>query len=90
MKGVVVVKVRQLSPTPCSLVRLRGQAVAIYDTAAFLDARARDLGGRVAESATLGFANEKGDERLATTLAIAVILAILGVIVALSLKLTYP
>jgi hypothetical protein len=88
MKGVIVMKVRQAPPVPRSLVILKGQAVATYDAVAFLDTRAQDLGGRVADPATLGVVHKREDQRLEIAVAIAVILASLSFVVLLSLKLT--
>ena len=82
-------QVRQVSPIPRSLVTFKGKAVATYDAVAFLDPRAVDLGGRVAEATTLEFAHKRGDQCLEIAVAIAVILATFGAIVILSLKLTY-
>lgn len=81
-------KVRQVPPTPCSLVRIKGRTVATYDVVAFLDIRAQDLGGRTASSARGSICNRRA-QRVETAVAITVILATLSLIVLLSLKQVY-
>ena len=81
-------KVRQVSPIPGSLVRVKGHAVATDDAVAFLDTRAQDLGGRTA--AARGPVCNRENQRVEIAVAIAIILALLSVIVLLSLKQVYP
>lgn len=83
-------KVRQMSPTPCSLVHLKGRAIATYDVAAFLDARGHDLGGRVAAGAARGPVYKRENERAEIIVAFVVILASLSVIAYLLLELQHP
>ena len=80
--------VRQADPIPRSLMRLKGRAIATYDTAAFLDTRAQDLGGRVAGSAMCGSVY-KEHQCLEVAVATLVSLVTLSAVVLLSLGLGY-
>lgn len=81
-------KVRQVSPMPCSLVRVKGQAIATFDAVAFLNTRAQDLGGRTVPIARGPICN-RVEQRVEIAVAIAVILALLSLIVLVSLKHLY-
>ena len=83
-------KLPQVSPIPRSLVRLKGQAIATYDVVAFLDTRAKDLGGRAAAPVTPGPVCKREDQLADIAVAIVSILAVLGFTVVLSLKVLHP
>jgi hypothetical protein len=82
------VKVQQASPIACSLVRVKGQAIATYDVVAFLDARTQDLGGRTVPVGHGPVCN-RVEQLVEIGVAIAVILALPSLVVLVSVKQLY-
>lgn len=80
---------RQVSQIPHSLVCIKGQSIATYDTVAFLNTRAQDLGGRKTAAPTRGHFDEKETCHLEIAIAIGFLLASLSFIVFLLMKLLY-
>jgi hypothetical protein len=80
-------KAYQVSPR--SMLRLTNRTIATHATAAFLDNRAMDVGGRVSTQYAVGPGRGTVNRRVEIAVAIFTILTTLSLVVLLLLKVLY-
>jgi len=83
-------KASQVSAIPRSMLRLKDRTIATYDTTAFLDTRAIDLGGRVTTRYTIDPGLERRTRHVGIAAALFTILTTVSLIVLLALRVAYP